>query len=164
MKEKMTWSGIGVKMAVFSLPYFILTVIWMALKPEFLQMRFLSPVAGYIIGGILIAGGLVFLGFTVPVLLEGLKKQKLLTSGVYGLTRNPVYACWILFLIPGLAFFFLSWLLLFGTAVLYINFKLLIGEEVKVLKSNFGKKYSEYESRVNELLPLPKWDALKKKK
>lgn len=164
MKQKMTWSGIGIKITVFSLPYFILTIVLMVFRPEFLLMGFLSPLAGWIIGGILAAAGLDMLGHSVVGLKDGILKQKLVTTGVYALSRNPLYASWIFLIVPGLAFVFRSWLLLAGSVVVYINFKLLIEEEYKVLKSNFGKRFEQYRAKVNELVPLPKINLKKIKK
>lgn len=157
MKQKMTWGGIGVKLAVFSLPYFILTIVLMVFRPDFLKMTFLPPLAGWIAGGVLTAAGLDMVGHSVMELRGGIKKQRLVTTGIYSLSRNPLYASWIFFIIPGLSLIFGSGLFLAGTLVVYANFKLLIGEENGILRKNFGKKYAEYEKKVNELLPLPKW-------
>lgn len=164
MKKKMTWGGIGVRMTAISLPYFILAFVLVFIRPEFLRMGFLSPLAAWITGGIVTAGGLLFLGWSVLGLRDGIIKQKLLTTGAYGLTRNPLYASWVFLIIPGLAFLFRSWLLLAGSVVVYVNFKLLIEEEYKVLRANFGRKFEKYAADVNELLPLPKIPFFKKKK
>jgi protein-S-isoprenylcysteine O-methyltransferase Ste14 len=162
MKQKMTWEGIGVKIAVFSLPYFILTIVLMIFRPEFLQMKFLPRLAAWIAGGVVTLAGLDMLGHSVQGLIDGIRKQKMVTTGIYGLSRNPLYASWIFLIVPGLAVLFRSWLLLAGSVVVYVNFKLLIHEEYRVLKANFGKKYEQYAARVNEMLPLPKTGILEK--
>lgn len=164
MKQKMTWGGIGIKMTVFSLPYFILSALLMIFRPEFLQMNFLPQLAGWIAGGLVTLAGLDMLGHSVQGLVGAIRKQKLVTKGVYGLSRNPLYASWIFLILPGLSIVFRSWLVLAGALVVYVNFKLLIGDEYRVLRANFGKKYEQYAAKVNELLPLPKFSPLKKRK
>jgi protein-S-isoprenylcysteine O-methyltransferase Ste14 len=84
------------------------------------------------------------------------RKSELVTTGIYAVVRNPLYAAWILFITPGILVFFKSWLMLITPLVAYISFKVFIREEYQYLRNHFGQTYLEYEASVNELLPIPK--------
>jgi protein-S-isoprenylcysteine O-methyltransferase Ste14 len=87
----------------------------------------------------------------------GFRKGELVTTGIYSVVRNPLYAAWILFIAPGILVFFKSWLMLLTPIVAYISFKAFIREEYQYLRNHFGQAYLEYEASVNELLPIPKF-------
>jgi protein-S-isoprenylcysteine O-methyltransferase Ste14 len=87
----------------------------------------------------------------------GFRKGELVTTGIYSVVRNPLYAAWILFIAPGILVFFKSWLMLLAPIVAYISFKAFIREEYQYLRNHLGQAYLEYEASVNELLPIPKF-------
>ena len=86
----------------------------------------------------------------------GFNKGKLVTTGIFSVVRNPIYAAWILFILPGIMMFFQSWLMLATSLVTYIVFKAFIREEEQYLEKTFGQAYLDYKSKVNELFPFPK--------
>ena len=75
--------------------------------------------------------------------MDGLKKRKLITSGIYGHIRHPIYLSFNLFCI-GYNMLLLDWFLLilyiFGGIGLYLQ---AIDEE-KILIEYFGEEYIEY--------------------
>jgi protein-S-isoprenylcysteine O-methyltransferase Ste14 len=156
MEKKMAWEGSGPKLFLITLPYIILAVIVSRLNPEFLKMNFIGKRIGNISGYILLLAGLIFYVSTVIVFFKEFNKGKLITSGTYSLCRNPIYATFIVFIIPALALLFQSGLIVTIDAVLYLNFKVLIHLEYNVLKEQFGTDYEKYEHSVNEIIPLPK--------
>lgn len=76
----------------------------------------------------------------------------LVTSGIYSITRNPMYVG-LLFLLTAWGFFIESAysLLLLACFVLYMN-KFQIEPEERVLKNIFGEAYESYVSRVRRWL------------
>jgi protein-S-isoprenylcysteine O-methyltransferase Ste14 len=87
----------------------------------------------------------------------GFNKGELVTTGIFSVVRNPIYAAWILFILPGIMMFFQSWLMLATSLVTYIVFKAFIREEEQYLEKTFGQAYLDYKSKVNELFPFPKF-------
>lgn len=83
--------------------------------------------------------------------------DKLATTGIFGLTRNPIYSAWIVFIIPGLVVMSRSWPLFLAPVVAYIVFKIRIGREYEYLERRFGDEYGEYRRKVNELVPFPRF-------
>ncbi|TPI49642.1 isoprenylcysteine carboxylmethyltransferase family protein [Mesorhizobium sp. B2-9-1] len=72
----------------------------------------------------------------------------LVTSGPFGITRNPMYLANTLLLI-GVAFITgIAWFLLFAFLAGFATQKLAIEKEEKILAAKFGKKYRDYAKRV----------------
>jgi len=78
--------------------------------------------------------------------------SSLVCSGIYGVTRNPMYVGLLLVLVAWAAFLSSAWALLGPLAfVLYIN-RFQIAPEERVLSAMFGTGYSAYKSRVRRWL------------
>ncbi|MBX7170948.1 MAG: isoprenylcysteine carboxylmethyltransferase family protein [Pyrinomonadaceae bacterium] len=73
---------------------------------------------------------------------------KILDSGIYGYSRNPVYLGMILIYLAFTCFFNFVWFLPFLPVVLLIiQFGVILREE-KYLESKFGEEYLDYKKRV----------------
>jgi protein-S-isoprenylcysteine O-methyltransferase Ste14 len=155
--DRMTWGGIGPRLACITLPYVILATIVMQRDPEFLRLTFLdttyAPLIGYFILGI----GFVFWIASALVFLRDFKKGDLIVRGPYALCRNPIYASFIVFVLPALVLIVQSGMILTMDLVLYMNFKLSIHGERVVLQRTFGNTYTMYSNSVNELFPFPRF-------
>ncbi len=82
-----------------------------------------------------------------------LRADNLNTSGIYSITRNPLYIgnfC----IFTGLIIVYSNFLAL-GTFVFFLFFQyyFIILAEENYLLSKYGKSYNEYRSRVNRILP-----------
>ena len=153
----MTLLGVGLKIAVISVSYFIVSSLLTYLYPEFFTIRNVPYPIFVVIGVLLLLLGLPMLIISGRAVTAGFRKGELVTTGIYSVVRNPVYAAWILFIAPGIVVFFRSWLMLLTPIVAYISFKVFIREEYQYLRKHFGQTYLEYEAGVNELLPIPKF-------
>jgi len=78
--------------------------------------------------------------------------SSLVTAGVFGFTRNPMYLSLLLYLV-GWAVYLSSWLaaLFLPVFVLYIN-RFQIEPEERALSSLFGSEYAAYMRRVRRWL------------
>lgn len=80
------------------------------------------------------------------------KASALVTSGVYRLTRNPMYVGLLLILVAWAVFLSSGWALLGPLAfVLYMN-RFQIGPEERVLQGLFGPEFTAYRQRVRRWL------------
>lgn len=78
--------------------------------------------------------------------------SSLVCSGIYRVTRNPMYVGLLLVLVGWAVFLSSAWALLGPLAfVLYIN-RFQIAPEERVLSAMFGAGYSAYKSRVRRWL------------
>ena len=85
----------------------------------------------------------------------GFPKGKLITSGVYSLSRNPIYASWIVFILPGVAAICNNWIFLVASFTMYLSLTINIKEEEKALAETFGEQYRKYSERVSRVLSFP---------
>lgn len=80
------------------------------------------------------------------------REHPLITTGAYGLVRNPMYLG-ILLLWLGIALAYQHALLGLATLALVPVFLLYIRSEDRMLAAEFGEPYAEYRRRVGSLLP-----------
>ena len=81
------------------------------------------------------------------------KDEILITDGVYGIVRNPVYTAFIC-IFTGILLFAKNYLLLVLPIIFWIYLSLLMKmSEEKWLRAKFGKEYDLYCKRVNRIIP-----------
>ena len=108
-----------------------------------------------LLGVLFIAAGIALWIYAVPVskIDDGIKENRLVTTGAYAMVRNPIYsaamiACTGVLLIVGNAWFFVLpfayWL--FMTLLMKAT-------EEKWLKDLYGAEYEDYCRRVNRCWP-----------
>jgi protein-S-isoprenylcysteine O-methyltransferase Ste14 len=131
----------------------IATYLW----PEVCVIRVIPYPAFLLVGVVLLLIGIPMLIVAGRAAMMAYNSDKLATTGIFGLTRNPIYAAWIVFIIPGLMVLCRSWPLLLTPVVAYVSFKVWIRRENDYLEQRFGHDYQEYRARVNELIPWPKF-------
>jgi len=147
--------GQGGKIILFMLPSLI-AAIWVhanvpqiAALPE--SISFIKPV-----GYMLLLPGLILWGTAVAQLMLGFSKGKLVTTGAYGIVRNPIYSSATFFILPAVALITLTWIYCVVSVFLYIGVMIFIGKEEQQLTQVFGKEYEEYTAKVDRLIPFKK--------
>ena len=115
---------------------------------------------------VFLVAGIVMLVIGVPMLVVAgraatvaYNSDSLATTGIFGLTRNPIYSAWTVFVIPGLVLLSRSWPMFLTPVVAYLVFKARIGRENEYLERHFGEDYRTYKAQVNELVPFPNLEA-----
>ena len=89
-------------------------------------------------------------------MLSGFPKGKLVTTGAYGVVRNPIYSSVAVFILPAVTLITLTWVYLVASAFLIAGVLIFIGKEEKKLTEVFGKQYTDYTSKVDRLIPFKK--------
>jgi len=89
-------------------------------------------------------------------LLTGFSKGQLVTTGAYGVVRNPIYSSVTFFVLPAVALMTLTWVYLVASVFLYAGVMIFIGTEEEQLTRAFGKEYQDYLARVDRLVPFKK--------
>jgi protein-S-isoprenylcysteine O-methyltransferase Ste14 len=152
-QNEMTIVGQGGKIILFMLPSLIAALCVhkylpnVAAFPE--SIRFIKS-----LGYLLLLPGLALWGSAVVQLLMGFSKGKLVTTGAYGVVRNPIYSSVTFFILPAVALMTLTWVYLIVSVFLYISVRIFIGTEEKQLTNAFGRQYEAYLSRVDRLVPF----------
>ena len=147
--------GQGGKIILFMLPSLI-AAVWMQTNVPRIaalpgSLSFLKP-AGYI----LLLPGLLLWASAVIQLMTGFSQGKLVTTGAYGVVRNPIYSSVTFFILPAVALMTLSWVYLMVSVFLYAGVMIFIGTEEKQLTQAFGKQYEDYLAQVDRLIPFKK--------
>jgi protein-S-isoprenylcysteine O-methyltransferase Ste14 len=147
--------GQGGKIILFMLPALI-AAVWVhtylpriAALPE--SISFIKPV-----GYLLLLPGLILWAAAVVQLLTGFSQGKLVTTGAYGVVRNPIYSSVTFFILPAVALLTLTWVYFVVSVFLYAGVMIFIGTEEKQLTLAFGKQYEDYMARVDRLVPFKK--------
>ena len=145
--------GQGGKIILFMLPSLIAAILVHAYWP---QIAALPESISFIqsVGYLLLPLGLILWGTAVIQLLTGFSKGKLVTTGAYGVVRNPIYSSVTFFILPAVALMTFTWVYFVPSVFLYAGVMIFIGEEEKQLTRAFGKEYEDYLARVDRLVPF----------
>jgi protein-S-isoprenylcysteine O-methyltransferase Ste14 len=154
-QHEMTIVGQGGKIILFTLPSLIAAVLVHTYLP---QIAVLPESIGFIrpVGYLLLIPGVALWGAAVVQLMTGFSKGKLVTTGAYGVVRNPIYSSVTFFVLPAVALMTLSWVYVVASVFLYVGVGMFIGKEEEQLTKAFGKEYEDYLARVDRLVPLRK--------
>jgi protein-S-isoprenylcysteine O-methyltransferase Ste14 len=88
--------------------------------------------------------------------LMGFSQGKLVTTGSYGIVRNPIYSSVTFFVLPAIALITSTWVYFVPSVFLYAGVMIFIGVEEQQLTMAFGKDYEDYLARVDRLVPFKK--------
>jgi protein-S-isoprenylcysteine O-methyltransferase Ste14 len=154
-QNEMNIVGQGGKIILFVLPSLIAAMLihgdlpQSATLPE--SISFVKP-----IGYLPLLLGLILWGTAVIQLMTGFPKGKLITTGAYGVVRNPIYSSVTFFILPAVALLTLTWVYFVPSVFLYVGVMIFIGDEEEQLTQAFGKEYEDYCARVDRLVPFKK--------
>lgn len=147
--------GQGGKIILFMLPSLIGAILVNTYLPH---VAALPAAIGFVraLGYVLLVPGLLLWGTAIVQLLTGFSQGKLVTSGAYGVVRNPIYSSATFFLLPAVALMTRTWVYFAPALFLYAGVMIFIGTEEKQLTAAFGQAYQDYMARVDRLIPLKK--------
>ena len=121
---------------------------------RFTQRLFSLSWKGHLLGWPLIAVG-VWISVRAAIEAGEMSIEsptKLLTTGLYSLSRNPMYVGWTLFYL-GIAFAANSvWMIALLPIIIVYTHIIDIRKEEEQLKSEFGDQYFEYQYKVRRYL------------
>ncbi|MGO9146064.1 MAG: methyltransferase family protein [Desulfomonilia bacterium] len=154
MTNEMTKWGVGPKFSLYSAVYCVFILVLTAQLNPFFRMTFVPYPLLASIGIILILTGIPFYILSLVTVMRAFKAGRLVTGGVYGMCRHPVYAAWVIFFVPGIVFLINSWIGFSAPVVMYLILRTLVKEEDGYLERTFGAEYLAYKGRVPAVLPI----------
>ena len=157
MEERLSLFGIGPRTFLPTVAYGIVAGAAAHTWPDACLLRWPPHAVFTTVGWILLAFGVPMWLTAIISVMRAYKRDELVTSGVFGLVRHPVYSAIIVLALPGIALLTRSWPLFPMPLVAYAVFKLLIHREDEYLEQRFGQAYLDYRARVNEVVPLPRF-------
>lgn len=147
--------GQGGKIILFPVPFAIAAVMIHLYLPDIASLpRVLNIIrpAGYIL---LLAGIILWLSGVIQ-LVTLFPKGKLITTGAYGLCRNPIYSSMILFILPAISVLTLTWIYLALALIMYFGVVIFIRNEEIRLHQVFGEEYLAYKAKASRIIPFVK--------
>ena len=144
-------------------PIYVITCLILTILGTYLHLK------GCLYQGELSKGKIIFIIIGIFFIMLGLylwieaviiqkinkkvKENKLITTGVYSVVRNPVYSAF-LFIFTAILLFTSNCILLILPFVFWAFLTILMkNTEEKWLKNEFGKEYEEYLKEVNRVIP-----------
>lgn len=144
--------GQGGRILLLTAPVLAAAVAIRGLAPGLVRLPiaqgFLTP-----IGAVLFLAGVALWAAAVAQLVAGFAQGRLVTTGAYGICRNPIYASVSLLALPGLSLLLGTWAYLVPAAALWLGVRLFIPAEERDLRRVFGEEYVRYTERVHRFLP-----------
>jgi protein-S-isoprenylcysteine O-methyltransferase Ste14 len=156
MTREMSRWGVGPSIMVPMAAYAVIAGLATWLWPDVCLVTALPRMVFLVAGIVLLVIGVPMLVVAGRAATVAYNSDKLATTGIFGLTRNPIYSAWIVFIVPGLVLLSRSWPLFLTPVVAYLVFKARIVREDDYLEKRFGDEYRKYKGLVNELLPFPR--------
>lgn len=154
-QNNMSIVGQGGKIILFMLPWLIAAILVHQFYPNVAALpasfSVISP-----LGYVLLAAGIVLWLAAVIQLMAGFSQGKLVTTGAYGVVRNPIYCSVTFFILPAVAILTLTWVYLVPSIFLYVGVMIFIPTEERQMKTAFGNDYDLYLSKVDRLIPFAK--------
>ncbi len=148
MNKKMNVIGVAPLIAIPTFLYLGLAVVITYLSGEEFKITNRNYTSLAIAGAVMILIGALMVISCGRKVLKSFNSGKLMTDGLYKIFRNPMYAAYLLFVIPGIALLFNSWLALTTVLINYILFSVFIKREYSYLREKFGGEYEEYLKKV----------------
>lgn len=107
----------------------------------------------YVVGGAMMVLGLAGVRLGSHYVRRHWRQGQLCTTGPYRWCRNPLYASWILLVVPGLMLVLRMPGLLGVPVIMYLVLCRLIRREESYLEERFGEAWRRYRDRTNRLWP-----------
>ena len=154
VEEKMSRWGIGPIFASVSIAYGIVTLAITGYFHPFFQIGFVPQWFLSILGIVLILIGIPFLIISAKTVMRAYNADELVTDGVFRYCRHPLYASWVVFIVPGIVFLVNSSIGLTTPIFMYLLLRKWVRKEEAYLESVFGPSYAEYKNKVPCIIPI----------
>ncbi len=153
MHKKLTFWGASPIIFFLSIVYTIPVIILNYFFKPFFEIIFIQYRILVFAAIVLLCLGIPLYFITLRILKTAFKKKELITTGIFSICRNPLFAVVIFLLLPGIALLFKSWLLLTIPCFVYIMFRLFIHREELLIEKTFGQEYTDYKNRTPAIFP-----------
>jgi protein-S-isoprenylcysteine O-methyltransferase Ste14 len=139
----MSPTGVGPKIYASAIPFIVIGCLFPSHSSNILLQ---------LIGICFILLGIIVFILTMIQLIIKFNEGKLATTGAFKFSRNPLYSCWIVFIIPGLALLCLNWWFILGSVSMTITLNIFIKKEENMLLNAFGQEYLDYKKEVGRII------------
>jgi protein-S-isoprenylcysteine O-methyltransferase Ste14 len=146
--------GIGPIFASLSIGYGMIMLVISRYFQPFFQTDFMPYWLMSILGISLIVIGVPFFIISVKIVMRAYNANELVIDGIFRCCRHPLYASWVVFIVPGIVLLVNSWIGLTTPIFMYLILRKLVKNEEIYLESVFGSEYLYYRQKVPCILPI----------
>ena len=148
MTKEMKISGAAPLIAIPTFIYWTITIVISDMSENRFNILNNNKIALIVLGLILITIGIIMVVHCAKKLLSSFNNNKLMTDGLYKIFKDPMYAAYMIFVIPGVTLLFNSWLAMTTVIINYVLYSVFIRKEHVYLRDKFGNDYDEYRKTV----------------
>ena len=112
-----------------------------------------NPTPLKVVGVVLVIIGLGLYFWSFWTLRNWWAKDELCTMGPFKWFRHPMYAAFITFIIPSVALYLNSWIILFFAVLIHPIWHQLVTKEEKMMFEIFQDEYRSYAAQTGRFLP-----------
>lgn len=112
-----------------------------------------NPVPIKVIGVCIAVIGLGLHFWSMWTLQNWWAEDKLCTMGPFAWFRHPMYAAWITFILPALALYLNSWIILISVVLLHPIWHRLVIREENMMSEKFQDEYRPYAEHTGRFFP-----------
>jgi len=112
-----------------------------------------NPAPIKVVGECLAFIGLGLFFWSLWTLQNWWAKDKLCTKGPFKWFRHPLYAAWITFILPAMALYLNSWIILIFAVLIHPIWHMLVIREEKMMDEKFRNEYRAYAARTGRFFP-----------
>ena len=145
--------GVGPKFALLGILYGAVILVLHYSFFSTLTFTLFSRWVNIALGTVLIVIGIPLFIVSGIMVHTHIGRGKLCTTGVYAYCRHPLYAAWVVFVIPGIVLIIGSIVAISWPIFLYVLCKIYTVEEERYLRAKFGDEYLRYEKEVYAIFP-----------
>ena len=153
VNQRMSIWGIGPSFVILSIGYSIIMFLLTYYFYPIFQINIKIHHILIILGIILIIFGIPFFIISAITINRAYNNNRLVTTGIYQCCRHPLYASWVVFIVPGIVLLSGSWIGLTVPIFMYIILHILVQKEETYLEKLFGNEYLLYKKKVPCILP-----------
>ena len=147
--------GVGPRIMLTTLPVLAAAIFFEIKSAPFTEIVAGKNIEAELVGWIWLITGIAAFVATLAQFISNFPKGKLITSGMFAFSRNPIYSCWIIFILPAVGMICNNWIFFASALLMGIATTFLVREEEIQLLKCFGQKYYDYKSRVGLIISFP---------
>ena len=147
--------GVGPRIMLATAPVLAAAIFFEIKSASLTEIVAGNNIEATVIGWIWLIAGIAAFVTTMAQFISNFPKGKLITTGMFACSRNPIYSCWIIFILPATGMICNNWIFFAAAMVMGIITTLMVREEEVQLLKCFGQKYYEYKNRVGLIFSFP---------
>ncbi|HEX7601442.1 MAG TPA: isoprenylcysteine carboxylmethyltransferase family protein [Polyangiaceae bacterium] len=148
-------TGVGPAIMVGQLAFLVVAIVANRQWPEATRLLGESSLPLEAAGALWLAGGIALWALTLRRFLRGFPRGELITSGPYRWCRHPLYASFVLFVVPGIGLITQTWTILLAALAGVAWASALIPREERAMDQVFGAAWRDYCAHTSRLIPFP---------